>query len=66
MNKMKLVIVWVVAFAIALFVVKGTKIGPVVFTISEKHGMGVHSFDLVAFIPMVVALLFTVKAIKKR
>lgn len=36
---------------------KFTKIGPVVFTISEKHGLGVHSGDL-----MILTLLTGVVA----
>lgn len=32
----------------SLGIVKGTKIGPVIFTVSERYGLGVHTGDFLA------------------
>lgn len=65
MNKIfSISIAWFAAILISLVIVKLTSIGEVVFVISESHGMGVHSFDLITIIPMTVAALITVVKLK--
>lgn len=62
---MKLVLGWLAALATALFIVKGTKIGPVILVVSEKHGLGVHTGDFLALIPVSLASLFTARGIAR-
>jgi hypothetical protein len=50
---------WTVATAVALAVAWKTKVGPVVFVVSRRHG--VHSGDIVAFaVAYVVAAVVSV------
>lgn len=56
---------WLVTTLFTIGVVKLTSIGEVIFVISEKRGMGVHSFDLIVFIPIVFCIIFTVRQLKK-
>lgn len=49
MNKLTALTAWTLgSFAF----VKLTSIGPVILTISEKRGWGVHSGDLLVFVPL--------------
>lgn len=57
---------WLATTLFTIGVVKLTSIGEVIFVISEKRGMGVHSFDLIVFIPIVFCIIFTVRQLKKR
>lgn len=56
---------WLATTLFAIGVVKLTSIGEVILVISEKRGMGVHSFDLIVFIPIILCIIFTVKQLKK-
>lgn len=56
---------WLVTTLFTIGVVKLTSIGEVILVISEKRGMGVHSFDLIVFIPIIICIIFTVKQLKK-
>jgi hypothetical protein len=52
---------WAFAGVAAVAVVKGTAIGPVVLTISEAHGWGVHTGDSLVLVPLAVATVLHVK-----
>lgn len=54
--------VWLLALAVAVFIVKGTSIGRVLLVVSEKRGYGVHVGDSLAIIPLLVAALWTHRA----
>lgn len=56
----KIATVWLVVFSVNIAIVKATAIGPVVLTISAKHGWGVHSFDLIVFPIALTGLIITV------
>lgn len=60
----KLLLVWGITAAIIVFIVKFTRIGPVVFVISESHGWGVHSGDSLILIPFALATMLTVRSMK--
>lgn len=49
---------------LAAFIVKGTRIGPVIGVISEKRGWGVHTGDLLALLPLTIGLLGTIHSVK--
>ena len=52
-----LTLIWLPSALVAFVIVKVLKIGPTVFTISREYGLGVHSGDLYALIPMGIALI---------
>ena len=56
----KIASVWGVAILVCVAIVKLTAFGPVILTISAKHGWGVHTGDLVTVVPVGLALVFTV------
>lgn len=66
MTSRKLAICWIASFIFAIAIVKLTSIGEVILVISEKHGMGVHVFDLVVFIPIIFSMIATVRWWKNR
>ena len=49
------------AAAVSLLIVKGTRIGPVVFVVNEKYGLGVHAGDALALIPPALAAAFVLR-----
>ena len=61
---MSIALIWFVAGAICVAIVKLTAIGEVIFVISETYGMGVHSFDLITIIPLTVAMLATIAKLR--
>lgn len=61
---LKIALAWALTLAFALVIVKGTSIGEVILVISEKHGMGVHTFDLIVFVPALISLVYTAVVIK--
>lgn len=61
----KIATAWAITLIISLIVVKGTSIGKVILVISEKHGMGVHTFDLIIAIPVVLSSIYTIKILSK-
>ena len=46
---------WLAAACCAAAIVKGTRIGPVVWVVSEQRGWGVHTGDALAILPVAVA-----------
>ena len=63
---MKLGLGWTAALATSLFIVKGTRIGPVILVVSEKHGMGVHTGDFLSLIPVAVMGAVTARQLLKK
>lgn len=63
-NIQKALIAWSTAIAISIAIVKLTSIGPVILTISETYGMGVHSFDLITVIPISIAFMYSLRVLK--
>lgn len=61
---MSIALIWFAAVAICVAIVKLTAIGDVIFVISETHGMGVHSFDLITIIPLTVAMILTISKLR--
>ena len=57
---LKLGLLWIAVSVVCLFIVKFTKIGPIVFSISIEHGWGVHSGDLLTLLPLMVGVIGTV------
>lgn len=51
--------------ALSLGIVKGTKIGPVIYVVNEDRGWGVHSGDFLAFIPAIGATLLAWRRIRR-
>ena len=47
--------VWVAAFMLTVLWMKLTRIGPVVFVISERYGLGVHTGDVFGVLPLLTA-----------
>jgi hypothetical protein len=64
--KKTIILIWVLALGVALFIVKGTKIGPIILTVSEKYGLGVHTGDFLALIPVLFAGTGTLTLLQKR
>jgi len=62
----KLLIIWFVCGIAALALVKFTKIGPTIFTISAEHSWGIHSGDLLVVLPVAVAVIAAVKLLPRR
>lgn len=63
---MKVFGIWVFVVGACFAWVKLTAIGPVILTISAKHGWGVHSGDLVLVVPaFLVGILGSVRLLKK-
>jgi hypothetical protein len=60
MNKV-IVTTWVICIMLCVAFVKLTKVGPTIFTISAENGWGVHSGDFLILVPVVVAIIVTVK-----
>lgn len=50
-----------VMVAAAVFIVKGTKIGPTILVVSISRGWGVHAGDFLSFIPLAVAAVLLSK-----
>lgn len=63
---MKLGFIWTAVAIACIFIVKFTKIGPIVYSISIEHGWGVHSGDLLALIPILMGVVGTVFLKRKR
>lgn len=63
---MKLALAWIFALATAFVVVKLVKIGPVLFTVSEAHAMGVHGGDFLAVPGLLMAALMTRRSFDTR
>lgn len=61
-----ILVAWIASIAFAIGIVKLTSIGKVILVISEKRGMGVHSFDLIVFIPIAICAVLTVKHLRNR
>lgn len=59
-NRSTVITIWTLALACCVFIVKGTSIGPVIFVISDRFGMGVHIGDLLVIIPLAFAAFLTV------
>lgn len=59
-----IIFAWVASIIFAVGIVKLTSIGKVILVISEKRGMGVHSFDLIVFIPIAICAILTAKHLK--
>lgn len=62
----KLFFAWVATIIFSVAIVKLTSIGEVILVISEKRGMGIHSFDLIVFIPIILCIIFTAKQVRNR
>lgn len=62
----KLFFAWLATIIFSVAIVKLTSIGDVIFVISEKRGMGIHSFDLIVFIPIILCIIFTAKQVRNR
>lgn len=56
---------WAVAIIASAAIVKLTAIGPVVLTISAKHGWGVHTGDALVLIPVSAAVSVTTLAFRR-
>ena len=51
-----MVLIWAPAGFLAFGLVKVFKIGPIIYTLSAEQGLGVHSGDFLAAIPLALAL----------
>lgn len=45
----KSAVLWFIVGVVTIYIIKGTSIGEVIFTISASRGWGVHIFDLFVF-----------------
>lgn len=63
-NSKSIFFAWLATTLFTIGVVKLTSIGEVILVISEKRGMGVHSFDLIVFIPIIFCIIFTVRQLR--
>lgn len=55
-----LVLLWLITLAACFAFVKLVALGPVILTISAKHGWGVHTGDLLTLLPLAAITGYTV------
>lgn len=60
-----IIITWVAVVAFAVFIIKGTSIGTPDYFFSESLGITFHTFDFVAAIPVIFAIEFTARKLRK-
>lgn len=63
---MKIFAIWGLALLTCVGIVKFTKIGPTILTISAEQGWGVHVGDALVLIPLTVAVLLTMRTTVNR
>ena len=61
----RILTVWTLAGAASLVFVKTVAIGPVVLTISERRGWGIHTGDALVLLFIVPALVWTVLELRR-
>jgi hypothetical protein len=57
---LKLTLLWTIVLLTSLVLVKLTKIGPIIYTISLERGWGIHTGDLLVIPILLIGVIGTV------